>query len=134
MNKEEAIKIIEDNAATKNNSFLDFLHERDKFDEMAFWKFYNAVRYMGHELKNEKFLSRELTFGIIKSYEWFLVLIAFHFDKNDSCKLNSLPVNYSDYCFRLKTVIDGYLTNNPISDETEGYLNAELENKLKNDY
>lgn len=133
MNMEEAIKIIDDNAASENDSFLDFMHERSTFDEYAFWKFYNAVRLLGYELRHEESLSREWTYKIMKSYEWYLLLIGFHFDENDGISVDKLPGNYSQYSVRLRTVVDAFLEGKPITEETESWLNEALENKVKND-
>ena len=122
MNKEEAIKIIADNAATENDSFLDFLHERSTFSELAFWKFYNSIKVIGFELRNEESLSRDLTYHIIKTYQYYLLLIGCHFDKNDLYEIKNLPENYTQFSERLKIVIDAFLTGSPVSDETEGPL------------
>jgi hypothetical protein len=134
MNKEEAIIIVNDNAATENNSYMDFMHERRMFDELSFWKFYNAIRLLGHELRNENSLPRELTKKILKSYDWHLLLIGFHFDVNDGSSVDNLPKEYSQYSLRLRHAVNAFIEGNPISDESEGFLNDDLENKLKNDY
>lgn len=133
MNKEEAIKIINDNAASNNNSYLDFMHESAIFDELSFWKFYNSVRIVGYELRNIDSLNRELTKKILKSYEWHLILIGFHFDDNDRITLKNLPQDFSQYSLRLRCAVNAFIEGNPISDKLEGYLNEELDNKLKND-
>tara|TARA_B100000768_G_C11111521_1_gene303473 strand:- start:208 stop:630 length:423 start_codon:yes stop_codon:yes gene_type:complete len=133
MNKEEAIKIINDNAASNNNSYLDFMHESAIFDELSFWKFYNSVRIVGYELRNIDSLNRELTKKILKSYEWHLILIGFHFDENDRITLKNLPQDFSQYSLRLRCAVNAFIEGNPISDKLEGYLNEELDNKLKND-
>ena len=129
MNKEEAIKIINDNAASNNNSYLDFMHESAIFDELSFWKFYNSVRIVGYELRNIDSLNRELTKKILKSYEWHLILIGFHFDENDRITLKNLPQDFSQYSLRLRCAVNAFIEGNPISDKLEGYLNEELDNK-----
>ena len=133
MNKEDAIKIINNNAASNNNSYLDFMHERGVFEAYSFWKFYNAIRLLGYELRNEDTLNRELTKKILKSYEWHLILIGFHFDDNDSNSIVNLPQNFSQYSLRLRSAVNAFIEGNPISDKTEGFLNDDLENLLKND-
>ena len=129
MNKREALKIINDNAASENDSYLDFMHERARFDEVSFWEFYNAIKVLGHEFKDEKNLSRELTKKIIKSYEWYLILIGFHFDPNDKSRIDHLPENYSQYSLRLRNAITSFIDGNPISNELEEVLNNDLKNK-----
>ena len=133
MNIEEAIRIVNDNAATENNSYMDFMHEKGMFDEHSYWKFYNSIRLLGYEFRNEVSLPRELTNKILKSYEWHLLLIGFHFDQNDSSVLDNLPQDFSQYSLRLRSAVNAFIDGNPISDELEGFLNLDLENKLKND-
>ncbi|MER2996531.1 Imm41 family immunity protein [Pontibacter populi] len=122
MNKEEAKKIIEDNAATENESFLDFIHERWTFNEVAFWKYYNSIKLLAFELRNEESLSRDLTYKIIKSNQYYLLLIGCHFDKNDLFEIKNLPDNYTQFSERLRIAIDAFLTGSPINDETEELL------------
>tara|TARA_B110001454_G_C12720440_1_gene434465 strand:+ start:4270 stop:4695 length:426 start_codon:yes stop_codon:yes gene_type:complete len=133
MNKEEAIAIISDNAKSENNSYMDFMHESAMFDEISFWKFYNSIRLLGFECSNEDSLSRELTKQILKSYEWHLLLIGFHFDKKNGISIENLPEDFSQYSLRLRCVVNAFIEGIPISGQTEGYLDEELENKLKND-
>ncbi|HCS20923.1 MAG TPA: hypothetical protein DIW47_10265 [Bacteroidetes bacterium] len=133
MTKEGAIKIIDDNAASENNSYMDFMHEKNLFDEYSFWKFYNSIRLLGHEFRIGDSLPRELTSKILKSYEWHLLLIGFHFDEKDGCSIENLPPDYSQYSLRLRNAVNAFIDGNPISDELEGFLNEVLENKLKND-
>jgi len=133
MNKEEAIKIINDNAASDNGSYMDFFHEKGVFDELSFWKFYNSIRLLAYELRNDDSLNRELTTKILKSYEWHLILIGFHFDENDGSSIENLPQDFSQYSLRLRSAVNAYIEGNPISDELEGFFNEDLENKLKND-
>ena len=133
MNTEDAIKVIHDNANSNNGSYMDFMHEQSKFDEFSFWEFYNSIRLLGYELRNEDALNRELTAKILKSYEWHLLLIGFHFDKNDGIRIKNLPQNFSQFSLRLRSVINAFIAGNPISDELEGYFNEDLENKLKED-
>ncbi len=133
MNKEEAINIINDNAESENNSYMDFMHERGLFDKHSFWKFYNSIRLLGYEFRKDESLSRELTKKILKSYEWHLILIGFHFDENDGSSIDNLPKDFSQYSLRLRCAVNAFIEGNPISDELEGYLNEDLDNKLKND-
>jgi hypothetical protein len=129
MNKKEALKILNDNAATENDSYLYFIHEEGCFDEFSFWEFYNAIKVLGHEFKDEKKLSRELMKKIIKSYEWYLILIGFHFDPNDKSRIDHLPENYSQYSLRLRNAITSFIDGNPITNELEEVLNNDLKNK-----
>lgn len=129
MKLEEALIIIEDNFNSSNNSFLDFAHEKQTFEEIKFWEFYNSIRVISSSNKR-KSLDRELTFKIMHSYEWFLILINFHFDKTDQCEFKNLPLNYTKYSLRLKEVIDCYLRGNSIDDKKEESLNEELLNPL----
>lgn len=131
MNTQTAIKIIEDNANSDNDSLLDYTHEREMFDEKSFWMFYNAIRQLGFEYSVGNMLNRKITTKLIKGYQYFLLQIGFHFDKKDIYKMKNLPKNYTEYCGRLRVAVDAYLTGNPISDETEIFLNEELENSLK---
>ena len=121
-----------DNANSENESLLDYTHERQIFNENAFWNFYNAIRQLGFDYSNEAELNRELTLNLIKSYECFLLQVGYHFDKRDIYVMKGLPANYTEYCGRLRTAVDSYLNGNPISDETEGYLNEDLKNILIN--
>ena len=82
MNTEEALEIINNNAASNQQSYCYFMHECGEFEASSFWRFYNAIRLLGYACSNEDTLDRELTQKILKSYEWHLILIGFHFDKN----------------------------------------------------
>jgi hypothetical protein len=128
MNIEKAIKIIEDNANSDNNSLLEFTHEKSCFDENAFWKYYNAIRQIGIEFTINKQLPRDLVIKLIKGYEYFLLQIGFHFDKNDGYEMINLPDNYTEYCRRLRVAVDAFMTGEPITDEDENYLNENLKN------
>lgn len=134
MNTEEALEIINNNAASKEHSYLYFMHECGEFEAANFWKFYNAIRLLGFACSNEDTLDRDLTQKILKSYEWHLMLIGFHFDKNDSNRIANLPQNYSQYSLRLRSAVNAFIEGNPISDTTESCLNDELDNPLKNEY
>lgn len=135
MTLEQALNIIDDNANSVNDSLLDFTHERNKFDEIAFWKFYNAIRIIARKNSVENNLSRELTMKIIKSYEYFLLQIGFHFDKTDLYEMENIPHNFALYSSRLRIVVDAYIIGDIINDEVENFLNSDLENiqKLKLD-
>jgi hypothetical protein len=129
MTLNEALEIVKDNFNTNNNSFLDFAHERRKFEEIKFWEFYNSIRII--TLFNQrKTLDRELTTQILGSYEWFLILINFHFDKADQSELSNLPTNFSQYSLRLREAIDGYISGNIIDDKTEENFNEDLLNPI----
>ncbi len=134
MNTEEALEIINNNAASKEQSYLYFMHECGEFEASSFWKFYNAIRLLGYVCSNEDTLDRELTQKILKSYEWHLMLIGFHFDKNDSNRIANLPQNYSQYSLRLRSAVNAFIEGHPISNATESCLNDELDNPLKNEY
>jgi hypothetical protein len=130
MNLSIANQIINDNSDSCNNSFIDFLHEKSIFNEIKFWEFYNAIRFIGELNKTEPNLDRILTWKIVKSYEWFLLMLNFHFDTNDGCEIENLPENFSQFSIRLREVIDAYIKGNSISDESENYYNMELENPI----
>ncbi len=128
MDKKDAVQIIEDNVNAENDSFLDFLHERDCFNEKSFWLYYTAVRQLGIDFSKQA-LPRELTAKVVRIYEYFLFLISCHFNDKDRCKIKNLPENYSEYYDRLRMAVKAYLTGNPIDDEMERNLNQYLKNE-----
>ena len=130
MNLSIANQIINDNYDTCNNSFLDFLHEQDIFNEIKFWELYNAIRLIGELNKTELNLERKLTWRIVKSYEWFLLKLNFHFDTNDGSEIDNLPENFSQFSLRLREVVDAYIVGASISDESENFHNMDLENPI----
>ena len=128
MTKEIAIQIIQDNATAENNSLINYTHNKGLFNETSFWTFYNAIRKLGFEFEKTTHLNRGITFNLIKGYQFFLLQVGFHFDRNDKYQIENLPENYTLYSERLRIAVDAYLTGKPINDETEGYLNEELNN------
>ena len=130
MTREEALKIIDDNANVDDNSFLFYIHERNLFDNKAYWRFYNAIRVIGYDCCQSDCLSKELTWKIIKTYEWFLLAIGWHFDNKDLYKMLNLPDNYMAFSLRLMTVVDSYIKGDTISDRLEESLNEDLVNQF----
>ena len=71
MNKDKALQIISDNSKSNNRSLLEFTHEKQEFNLVAYWEFYNAIRVLGYHYCDKKVLEREITYKIVKSYQFF---------------------------------------------------------------
>lgn len=91
--------IIDDNIHAANQSFLYFLHEKNRFDIKSFMDLCNYVQTLdcvsAIELRELYFIQNQILKHII-----------YHFDKNDISKISDLPPNYWHYMELLDVAIN----------------------------
>lgn len=91
MTSDEALKIVNDNYAAANDSFLFYLHERDRFYADKFEVLCDAVQSLAG-------CTDSITAQKIEhSYQNILKEIIYHFDPHDSSHIKDLPENYTEY-------------------------------------
>ena len=127
MTKDEALQILEDNCRCDNDSFMDYTHERDMFEEKAFWELYNAIRVLSYEYKG-KTLDKKIAHDIFHIVNYSHLKLLFHFDRSDLFTFDVLPKNYSEYYHRLHLLAGTFYNEELITDELEMYLNEDLRN------
>lgn len=91
--------IIDDNIHAASQSFLYFLHEKNRFDIKSFMDLCNYVQTLdcvsAIELRELYFIQNQILKHII-----------YHFDKNDISKISDLPPNYWHYMELLDVAIN----------------------------
>lgn len=127
MTKEEALQILEDNCQCQNDSFMDYTHDRDMFEEKAFWDLYNAIRVLSYEYA-DKAIERSVSHHIFHIVNYSHLKLAFHFDRSDNFRFDILPKNFGEYYHRLHLMASSFFSGELINDELEGYLNEDLAN------
>ena len=104
MTKDDALKIIDDNYLAANDSFLFFLHERDRFCADRFDILCETVEALAGS-KEET-----LTEKINRCYQNILKEIIYHFNPHDSSQLKDFPENYTEYLERFDCALARYYT------------------------
>ena len=89
---QDAIKIREDNYNIANDSFLFFLHERDRFCAEKFEALCQSVEALA-SCCDDRDLTRKITF----CYQAILKELIWHFNPNDSSVIADVPENYMEY-------------------------------------
>ncbi len=91
MDTRNAERILQDNYNIANDSFLFFLHERDRFCADKFEELCQSVEALGGSESAET--ARKITF----CYQAVLKELIWHFNPKDSSQIKDLPENYMDY-------------------------------------
>lgn len=100
--KEDALRLIEENYKATNNSFLCFLHEKDLFDTDAFVQLLDSINSLEEGKAN---VPEQLNF-IQKET---LKHIIYHFDPDDSSRITNLPKDYWAYLTALEDAVGKYM-------------------------
>lgn len=97
-------QILEDNAAEKEGSFLYYLHEKSSFDKELFHQLYDSIKAAAEEGVNISGTARQ----IMQIYGQTLKCFMYHFDKNDSYKIENMPENYNKIIEYLEKSVSYY--------------------------
>lgn len=116
MDTQKAKQILLDNLNAENESFIYYIHERDRFSKKAFWEYYDSIAAL---ITAESEKTPELTRLITDTYQTILKYFIYHFNPNDSYRMKDFPKNYIGYIQRIDHVIIAYYTGAPenISEE-----------------
>ena len=114
MTKDEALKIVNDNYAAANDSFLFYLHERDSFRADRFNTLCKAVDALA-DSKDEM-----LTEIITRCYQSILKEFIYHFNPNDSSQIRDFPKHYTHYLEKFDCALARYYIGGNKQNEKEG--------------
>ncbi|MBR7007946.1 MAG: hypothetical protein IKH90_04880 [Ruminococcus sp.] len=104
MTKDEALKIVNDNYAAANDSFLFYLHERDRFRADRFNTLCKAVDALAGSR------CEMLTEKITHCYQNILKEFIYHFNPNDSSQIRDFPKHYTHYLEKFDCALARYYT------------------------
>ena len=91
MTEKYALKIVRDNYYLDNDSFLFYLHERDRFCADKFEVLCDAVQSLAG---CTDYITAQ---KIEHSYQNILKEIIYHFNPHDSSHIKDFPENYTEY-------------------------------------
>jgi hypothetical protein len=121
------LEIVEANERAEPGTFLHALHEESRFDEPAFWSYYNAIRQLA-EAARASAIDRVTARRIVRTSQYALRALLWHFLPGDASRVADLDVTrLSAFVDRLTDVVDAYFAGYGI-DETrydDGLMNPE---------
>lgn len=97
-----AAGVIHDNSMAANNSFLFFLHERDRFDIDALRRLLDSIDVLEVGTKEVLMELNDIEFEILKH-------IIYHFDPMDLSHIENLPEDYWEYIVALQQAVRRFL-------------------------
>lgn len=106
MTLDDALAVFRANEAARDDSFLDHLHERHRFDRDRFWTFCNAAIIVGASEHRHAQDIRDSAFAI---YDYVLRAILWHFCPDDQHRIEGLPENLPDHLEVLAWALRGIL-------------------------
>ena len=105
MTKDDALKKIDDNYLAANDSFLFFLHERDRFCADLFEQVCKSIEVLAGRGDDP-----DLTRRITHCYQNILKELIWHFNPNDSLVIGDMPYNYMEYLEMFDCALARYYT------------------------
>ena len=99
--KEDTLRLIEENYKAANNSFVYLLHERDLYDTDAFARLLDCINSLD---EGEETILEQLN-AILRET---LKHIIYHFDPDDSSRIPNLPEDYWAYLTDLEDAVGKY--------------------------
>ena len=96
-------KILMDNYNASNESFLEYLHERNSFHVASFEQLCVCI-----ECITKIEVEKETSSMIMFVYSQILKHMIYHFDPTDLSEISNLPSNYIEYLERLEHVVEEY--------------------------
>ena len=100
---ENAKQIIEDNYYAANDSFLFFLHERDRFCADRFEALCESIEALA-ACSDDAVLTQKIT----HCYQNILKELIWHFNPNDDLVIGDMPYNYMEYLERFDCALARY--------------------------
>jgi len=119
-------KILSDNYNCVDGSFVYYLHEMSKFNETAFWDYYNSLVELTQTTKNKGSLDREILHFVCRTYNYILTSFMWHFSPQDLYSISNLPDEITPYIERLEFAFDGFIRGILFDEEI-----FELKNPMK---
>ena len=113
MTSDEALKIVNDNYAAANDSFLFYLHERDRFSADKFEALCQSVEALA-ACSDDAVLTRKIT----HCYQNILKEIIYHFNPNDSSVIADMPENYAEYLENFDCALARYYAGSELKQQT----------------
>ena len=113
MTSNEALKIVNDNYAAANDSFLFFLHERDRFCADKFEALCQSVEALA-ACSDDAVLTRKIT----HCYQNILKEMIYHFNPNDSSVIADMPENYAEYLEQFDCALARYYAGSELKQHT----------------
>lgn len=74
-----AVEILKNNYEGKEGSFIYHLHEKDMFNQDAFWDYFNCIVDITQETANRNDLDRNLALMLSKTYAFIMSSFLWHF-------------------------------------------------------
>lgn len=107
----EARTILQSNERATENSFLYWLHERERFDRASFWRLYNAGIIVGNAPGQERDGVRRLAFHV---YDGIMRHVLWHHSPHDQCRIEGMPgTDLNDYLERLSWALEPLIQERP---------------------
>ncbi|MEK4509683.1 Imm41 family immunity protein [Paenibacillus sp. FSL K6-2524] len=113
-----AVEILKNNYEGKEGSFIYHLHEKDMFNQDAFWDYFNCIVDITQETANRNDLDRNLALMLSKTYAFIMSSFLWHFHPKDSYKAKGIPdSNLHLYIERIEFVYLGYFSGKVFKEE-----------------
>lgn len=97
-----------------------------KFNETAFWDYYNSLVELTQTTKNKGSLDREILHFVCRTYNYILTSFMWHFSPQDLYSISNLPDEITPYIERLEFAFDGFIRGILFDEEI-----FELKNPMK---
>jgi hypothetical protein len=112
-----SIDILEENYKGENNSFIYYLHERSEFNADSFRIYLNSLIDITN-LNAKRDLDSNVALMVVKTYDYILRNIIYHFSPNDLKHIKNLPnEDLFDYIDNLRVVLESFLKGEEIDNE-----------------
>jgi hypothetical protein len=113
-----AAEILKSNYEGIEGSFIYYLHEECKFNESAFWDYYNSIVDITNITLNQNILDKQQSLMLSKTYAFIMRSLLWHFHPKDQYEVIDVPQNDLHlYIERLEIAYLGYFKGEAFDEE-----------------
>ena len=112
-----SLKILKDNSDCVKGSFTYFLHEKDTFNNIAFWDYYNSIIIINKNTKGKTF-DKSIFSMMFHTYTYILKSFIWHLSSDCYDNIKNYPSDkITLYIERLEHAVGGYYKDYVIDED-----------------